>query len=282
MTSLERYAVVSCHVEQPLDDDVWRRSSGFSTVGGGVHDHGIHPAAGSVGGRGRISLARAARRAAELAPLGPARTGEVNAGSTVERADATGRVVWTGCSNGLAPGTSRRWLARRRRCRRSPAWVVDCRCCVGSDISRRCGGPRLDGPRRGACWRHPAERAARDHSSACSREASRRCVARCTSATTGSSSIGGGSRARRRAPPLRLRRRDRPRRLARHAADAPLFDWPSARDQRFVTTETGTRRSERCPRTSSNQAVPVVRLAGEIAARGSRASRCSRRSTSWD
>jgi len=66
---LERYAVVSCHVEQPLDDAVWssferlleRRPSGF------VVTPFIRPPA--AGEDEQLWLERA-RRAAELAPLG--------------------------------------------------------------------------------------------------------------------------------------------------------------------------------------------------------------------
>jgi hypothetical protein len=66
---LERYAVVSCHVEQPLDDAVWRaferllerRPSGFV-----VTPFMRPPAAGEDE---EVWLERA-RRAAELAPLG--------------------------------------------------------------------------------------------------------------------------------------------------------------------------------------------------------------------
>ena len=69
MESLERYAVVSCHVEQPLDDGVWRaferllarRPAGF------VVTPFIRPPA--VGEDEEVWLQRA-RRAAELAPLG--------------------------------------------------------------------------------------------------------------------------------------------------------------------------------------------------------------------
>ncbi len=69
MTSLERYAVVSCHVEQPLDDAVWaaferlleRRPGGFV-----VTPFLRPPATGEDEG---LWLERA-RRAAELAPLG--------------------------------------------------------------------------------------------------------------------------------------------------------------------------------------------------------------------
>ena len=69
MEGLERYAVVSCHVEQPLDDRVWhaferlleRRPAGF------VVTPFMRPPA--VGEDEELWLQRA-RRAAELAPLG--------------------------------------------------------------------------------------------------------------------------------------------------------------------------------------------------------------------
>ena len=51
MTSPDRYAVVSCHVERPLDDEVWRAFERLlKTAAGWVRDHGIRPAARSVGG----------------------------------------------------------------------------------------------------------------------------------------------------------------------------------------------------------------------------------------
>jgi hypothetical protein len=67
--SLSRYAVVSCHVERPLDDRVWaaferlleRRPSGF------VVTPLIRPPAE---GEDEQTWVRRARRAAELAPLG--------------------------------------------------------------------------------------------------------------------------------------------------------------------------------------------------------------------
>src|SRR4051794_25341545 len=66
---LERYAVVSCHVEQPLDDAVWRaferllarRPAGF------VVTPFIRPPAPS---EDEALWLERARRAAELAPLG--------------------------------------------------------------------------------------------------------------------------------------------------------------------------------------------------------------------
>jgi hypothetical protein len=69
VTSLERYAVVSCHVERPLDDAVWaaferlleRRPAGF------VVTPLLRPPA--TGEDEELWLERA-RRAAELAPLG--------------------------------------------------------------------------------------------------------------------------------------------------------------------------------------------------------------------
>jgi hypothetical protein len=69
VTSLERYAVVSCHVERPLDDRVWaaferlleRRPAGF------VVTPLLRPP--SAGEDEELWLERA-RRAAQLAPLG--------------------------------------------------------------------------------------------------------------------------------------------------------------------------------------------------------------------
>jgi hypothetical protein len=71
VTSLERYAVVSCHVERPLDDAVWaafqrlleRRPAGF------VVTPLIRPPHAASGEDEDLWLRRA-RRAAELAPLG--------------------------------------------------------------------------------------------------------------------------------------------------------------------------------------------------------------------
>lgn len=71
MDPLERYVVVSCHVERPLDDDVWgaferllrRRPAGF------VVTPLLRPPDASSGEDEERWLERA-RRAAELAPLG--------------------------------------------------------------------------------------------------------------------------------------------------------------------------------------------------------------------
>ena len=71
MEGLERYAVVSCHVERPLDDAVWdaferlleRRPAGF------VVTPLMRPPHGAAGEDEDLWLERA-RRAAELAPLG--------------------------------------------------------------------------------------------------------------------------------------------------------------------------------------------------------------------
>jgi hypothetical protein len=68
---LQRYAVVSCHVERPLDDDVWRaferllerRPFGF------VVTPFLRPPHAASGEDGERWLERA-RRAAQLAPLG--------------------------------------------------------------------------------------------------------------------------------------------------------------------------------------------------------------------
>jgi hypothetical protein len=105
---LERYAVVSCHVERPLDDRVWaaferlleRRPGGFA-----VTPLIRPPDAGS--GEDESRWLRRARRAAELAPLGhhthwggptqarPA--GEVDAAAVVR-----GEAEWLR-ARGLAP-----------------------------------------------------------------------------------------------------------------------------------------------------------------------------------
>jgi hypothetical protein len=69
VTSLERYAVVSCHVERPLDDAVWaaferlleRRPAGF------VVTPFLRPPAA---GEDEALWLERARRAAQLAPLG--------------------------------------------------------------------------------------------------------------------------------------------------------------------------------------------------------------------
>lgn len=71
MENLQRYAVVSCHVERPLDDRVWsaferlleRRPSGF------VITPLLRPPSVAEGEDEDLWLRRA-RRAAELAPLG--------------------------------------------------------------------------------------------------------------------------------------------------------------------------------------------------------------------
>lgn len=71
MEDLQRYAVVSCHVERPLDDDVWaaferlleRRPAGF------VVTPFLRPPSAGSGEDEDVWLGRA-RRAAELAPLG--------------------------------------------------------------------------------------------------------------------------------------------------------------------------------------------------------------------
>ena len=94
MNDLERYAVVSCHVERPLDDAVWaaferlleRRPGGF------VVTPFLRPPHAASGEDEEAWLARA-RRAGELAPLGhhthwggPTQArprGEVDAAATV-------------------------------------------------------------------------------------------------------------------------------------------------------------------------------------------------------
>src|SRR5678815_4928030 len=68
---LQRYAVVSCHVERPLDDAVWaaferllvQRPAGFAVT------PLLRPPHGPSGEDEELWLERA-RRAAELAPLG--------------------------------------------------------------------------------------------------------------------------------------------------------------------------------------------------------------------
>ncbi|MFL5929565.1 MAG: hypothetical protein ACJ77E_21755 [Gaiellaceae bacterium] len=71
MKGLDRYAVVSCHVERPLDDAVWRA---FERIlerrpGGFVVTPLIRPPAVEAGEDAERWLARA-RRVAEIAPLG--------------------------------------------------------------------------------------------------------------------------------------------------------------------------------------------------------------------
>jgi len=69
--SLAGYAVVSCHVERPLDDDVWRRFERLleRAPGGFVVTPMLRPPDEASGESADMWLARA-RRAAELAPLG--------------------------------------------------------------------------------------------------------------------------------------------------------------------------------------------------------------------
>ena len=108
MTSLDRYAVVSCHVEQPLDDEVWRaferllgrRPAGFAITAF------VRPPDPSSGEDETRWLERA-RRAAELAPLGHhTHWGGPTQARPSGGADAAGRVrgeaEWLR-SNGLAP-----------------------------------------------------------------------------------------------------------------------------------------------------------------------------------
>ena len=71
MESLQRYAVVSCHVERPLDDAVW---SAFERLlerrpGGFVVTPLLRPPDAAAGEDEHVWVQRA-RRAAELAPLG--------------------------------------------------------------------------------------------------------------------------------------------------------------------------------------------------------------------
>ena len=71
MQSLSRYAVVSCHVERPLDDRVWAAFEKLlvSRPGGFVVTPFLRPPDASVGEDETVWLERA-RRAAGLAPLG--------------------------------------------------------------------------------------------------------------------------------------------------------------------------------------------------------------------
>lgn len=66
-----RYAVASCHVERPLDDDVWRAFERVLELqpGGLVVTPLLRPPAASAAEPEDVWLGRA-RRAAELAPLG--------------------------------------------------------------------------------------------------------------------------------------------------------------------------------------------------------------------
>jgi len=70
-TAGERYAVVSCHVERPLDDEVWARFSALQRrrPGGFRIAALIRPADPSAGEDAGVWLERA-RQASELAPLG--------------------------------------------------------------------------------------------------------------------------------------------------------------------------------------------------------------------
>lgn len=71
-TSRERYAVVSCHVERPLDDAVWRRFAALQDArpGGFVIAALMRPADPAFGeDDGAVWLARA-RHAESCAPLG--------------------------------------------------------------------------------------------------------------------------------------------------------------------------------------------------------------------
>ena len=108
MTSPDRYAVVSCHVERPLDDEVWRaferllerRPAGFAIT------PFVRPPDPSAGEDETRWLERA-RRAAELAPLGHhTHWGGPTQARPAGDADAAGRVraeaEWLR-SHGLAP-----------------------------------------------------------------------------------------------------------------------------------------------------------------------------------
>ena len=106
MGSLERYAVVSCHAERPLDDRVWsalvrlleRRPAGF------VVTPFLRP---PTEGEDEATWLDRARRAAQLAPLGHhTHWGGVTqarpVGDTDAAADVRAEVEWLR-ANGLAP-----------------------------------------------------------------------------------------------------------------------------------------------------------------------------------
>jgi hypothetical protein len=111
VTSLERYAVVSCHVERPLDDRVWaafervleRRPAGF------VVTPLMRPPHEAAGEDEDLWLQRA-RRAAQLAPLGHhthwgGPTQARPAGAADAGAIVRGEIEWLR-ARGLAP----RWF----------------------------------------------------------------------------------------------------------------------------------------------------------------------------
>ena len=117
-----RYAVVSCHVERPLDDEVWRRSRGSGAPAGRLPDRGAAAAArpgpartrraGSSGRAGRRARAASATTRTGRAPTHARPTG----GDPAERVRARGR---SGCasrasrraSSAAAAGTSTRRVA---------------------------------------------------------------------------------------------------------------------------------------------------------------------------
>jgi hypothetical protein len=70
-TSAERYAVVSCHVERPLDDTVWARFSALQEARPGGFEVAalMRPADAAFGEEESVWAARA-REAATRGPLG--------------------------------------------------------------------------------------------------------------------------------------------------------------------------------------------------------------------
>jgi hypothetical protein len=70
-TSAERYAVVSCHVERPLDDDVWARFSALQRRRpGGFRIAALIRPADTTFGEDEVRWVDRARTAAEEGPLG--------------------------------------------------------------------------------------------------------------------------------------------------------------------------------------------------------------------
>jgi hypothetical protein len=71
VTSGERYAVVSCHVERPLDDDVWGRYRALLAARpGGFRIASLVRPADLAAGEDEAAWLERARAMAELAPLG--------------------------------------------------------------------------------------------------------------------------------------------------------------------------------------------------------------------
>lgn len=243
MTSPDRYAVVSCHVERPLDDEVWRaferllrrRPAGFAITAF------VRPPDPSAGEDETRWLERA-RRAAELAPLGHhTHWGSPTQARPAGDADAAGRVraeaEWLR-SNGLAP----RYFCGGGWYLDAPVaetlatlGYVDCTATTFRQGYLASDAPRLqvDGPRT---LRLPSGALLSELPATHSLGMLAR----------GLASLRGPVHVhfhdwelldRRRAIALdvvlrilRLRRRSIDvDELARHAADAPLFDWPTAR-----------------------------------------------------